>query len=149
MQKITNSAWVGEKFDVYAHFDVNKYINKITSKAGSRLSTILKSIIEHNLREICSNPDVRDIEIQKELRGYPKDWYECRILSQRYGPNIRLVYKKSASKNPPGYTLVNLVGIYKHTDVKARKPLSKKSALVEDNFEPDDDTSTIGEWFNL
>ena len=36
MQRITNSAWVGEKFDVYAHFDVDKYINKITSKAGSK-----------------------------------------------------------------------------------------------------------------
>lgn len=127
--------WIGEDFVVIDHCNIEEKIEIFAKQQGKKKYLKIKIEGLNNLKEICTNPNVKNINIQKKLEGYPKDWYECRIFNQTYGSNIRLIYYKCKHKKDKNINVVNILDIYNHKDVRHGNPKNKKGNIKIENLD--------------
>ena len=76
-----NKNWIGKDFVVIDHCKIEEEIENFAKQQGKKKYLKIKNEGTNNLKEICINPDVKDENIQKQLQGYPKNWFECRIFN--------------------------------------------------------------------
>lgn len=133
-------SWIGYDFVVQNLCNIDDEIGEFTSNLGRKGNSVKRGAYA-KLKEICSNPNVTNRDIQKKISGYPKSWYECRIFGQTYGKDIRLVYFKERSKKDVNDIFVCLFGLYTHKEVENKHPLRKKGSLM---YEGEDEELSIG-----
>lgn len=125
--------WIGKSFVIIDHCNITQYITTFSNGFGKNSKSIYDDGMK-KLKEICSNPNVMDNDIQKQLTGYPKNWYECKIFGQSYGKDIRLVYLKTNHPKDKNIKVVNLIGIYNHKDIINRLPLRKRNSIRKESI---------------